>query len=296
MVVLIENVLLALEGLRANKMRALLTMLGIIIGISSVIGIVTVGDSLSASVSTNMQSLGATNIIVTITEKRQDTAGGNESAFEAYSTSPQENDLFNDEMINQFRTIYTNEIAAVSLSASGGQGKAQDGRRYANVYEYGVNADYKIANNIKITRGRFIRDDEILSKRFVAVVSDKFVSNMFANGVDPLGKEIKIAIRNTFHTFTIIGVYKHEQQAFAASFMPVADKDRRTDVYVPITSLKMLISASPNYRMITVTAEPGVDTIKFAVNIKEFFNKYYYANNNLIFPSFHKNPLSVLSQ
>jgi len=276
MVVLIENILLALEGLRANKMRALLTMLGIIIGISSVIGIVTVGDSLSSSVSSNMQSLGATNIIVTISEKNTDSNGG---AMGQYSSTPQENDLFSDEMIDQFRKIYSNDIKAISLSSTGGQGKAQDGRRYANVYEYGVTPDYKITNNIKMARGRFIREDEIVSKRFVAVVSDKLVNNMFPNGAEPLGKEIKIAIRNTFHTYTIIGVYKFEQAAFVASFMPVAEKDLRTDVYVPISTQKMLTSASPNHRMFTVTAEAGVDPVKFATNIKEFFNKYYYANN-----------------
>ncbi len=44
---LYENILLAISGLRANKMRALLTMLGIIIGIGSVIGIVMVGDSMT---------------------------------------------------------------------------------------------------------------------------------------------------------------------------------------------------------------------------------------------------------
>ena len=277
MIVLIENILLALEGLRANKMRALLTMLGIIIGISSVIGIVTVGDSLSSSVSSNMQSLGATNIIVVVTEKQDSSRGGGTSM--AYAASPQESDLMTDEMISQLKKYYSSEIKAVSLAASGGQGKAQDGRRYANVSEYGVNAEYKTANNIKVTRGRFLREEDVLSKRSVAVVSDKFVNNMFPNGTDPLGQEIKIAIRNTFHTFTVVGVYKHEQQAFAAQFMPVADKDLRTDLYVPMTTLKMITSQSPNYGMITVMAETGVDPVKFAENIKQFFNKYFYADN-----------------
>lgn len=49
-----ENILLALNGLRANKMRSLLTMLGIIIGIASVIAIMTLGDSISSSVTDSM--------------------------------------------------------------------------------------------------------------------------------------------------------------------------------------------------------------------------------------------------
>lgn len=64
-----ENILLAISGLWANKMRALLTMLGIIIGISSVIGIMTVGDSMQSSVTSSMQSMGASNITVSLTQK-----------------------------------------------------------------------------------------------------------------------------------------------------------------------------------------------------------------------------------
>ena len=61
---LFENIQLALNGLRANKMRALLTMLGIIIGIGSVIAIMTVAGSMTNSITTSMQSMGANNITV----------------------------------------------------------------------------------------------------------------------------------------------------------------------------------------------------------------------------------------
>ena len=61
-----ENIVLALRSLVSNKMRAFLTMLGIIIGIASVIAIFTVGNSLTLSVSENMQSLGANDIYVSL--------------------------------------------------------------------------------------------------------------------------------------------------------------------------------------------------------------------------------------
>ena len=64
-----ENIKMACSSLRSNKMRALLTMLGIIIGIGSVIAIVTVGNSLSSSISTSMQSMGVNNITVGLTQK-----------------------------------------------------------------------------------------------------------------------------------------------------------------------------------------------------------------------------------
>ena len=64
-----ENIMLAIAGLKANKMRALLTMLGIIIGIASVIGVVSVGNAMTASVTSSMAEMGATNITVNVQEK-----------------------------------------------------------------------------------------------------------------------------------------------------------------------------------------------------------------------------------
>ena len=61
---LMESITLAFSGLKANKMRALLTMLGIIIGISSVIAIVTVGDSMRSAMTSSMADLGAKNLMI----------------------------------------------------------------------------------------------------------------------------------------------------------------------------------------------------------------------------------------
>ena len=66
---LMENIRLAISSLKANKLRALLTMLGIIIGIASVITIVTIGDSLAASINSEMSGFGARNINMYIEQK-----------------------------------------------------------------------------------------------------------------------------------------------------------------------------------------------------------------------------------
>ena len=69
-----ESIRLALEGLKANKMRAVLTMLGIIIGIAAVIGILTVGDGLSGYINGTMSDLGASTIIVSLQEKSREVS------------------------------------------------------------------------------------------------------------------------------------------------------------------------------------------------------------------------------
>lgn len=66
-----ENIKLALSGLLANKMRALLTMLGIIIGIGSVIAIMTVSTSLTNSITDTFADMGANNITVGLKQKSE---------------------------------------------------------------------------------------------------------------------------------------------------------------------------------------------------------------------------------
>ena len=68
---------MALTSVKSNKMRSLLTMLGIIIGIAAVIAIETVGNSMTGSVMDSMSGMGASNISVTVTQKSSSSTSGN---------------------------------------------------------------------------------------------------------------------------------------------------------------------------------------------------------------------------
>ena len=96
-----ENIKLALSGLMTNKMRALLTMLGIIIGIGSVIAIVTVGNSLTSSVSDSLVSLGGNNLQVGVNQ-RPDENGNYSNSVSYY-----EEDLLSDEMLDSLRQRFS---------------------------------------------------------------------------------------------------------------------------------------------------------------------------------------------
>lgn len=81
-----ENIILALNGLLANKMRALLTMLGIIIGIGSVIAIMSVGNSISTSVTSSMEDMGVNNITLGVSQKStSETATADGRVFMGFS-------------------------------------------------------------------------------------------------------------------------------------------------------------------------------------------------------------------
>ena len=110
---LMENLRIALEGLRANKMRALLTMLGIIIGIAAVIGILTVGDGLSNTITSQMSSFGASTISVSLQQK---TSQLDMSDLSSMMVQPEDSDLITDDMIEEMLARYSADIEAVGLT------------------------------------------------------------------------------------------------------------------------------------------------------------------------------------
>ena len=173
-----ENIMLAISGLWANKMRALLTMLGIIIGIGSVIGIMTVGDSMQSSMTSNMQSMGASNITVSLTQKSDSDVreGGATLMFRRQSWSDE--DLLTDSMIDDYLKYYGDQVEAIGLSESLGSKKIEEDDNIT-VSLTGGNAAYQTVQDVKIQRGRFFTDEDVENERTVAVVSDVLCENLF---------------------------------------------------------------------------------------------------------------------
>ncbi|MDR2939307.1 MAG: ABC transporter permease [Clostridiales bacterium] len=269
---LFENIALAVAGLRANKMRALLTMLGIIIGISSVIGIVTVGNSLTNSVTDQMQGMGATNIYVIVQEKAGQVGIRTDSG-----PTMAESDLISGEMIENYSRLYGSSIDAVSTMTSLGSGEAKDGRLSARVSVNAVNEGYIPANNVKMMLGRNITDKDVLAKRYVAVVSNKLVENMFRAGVNPLGQELRVNVSNQAIVLTIVGIYEYVENAMAA-MAGRNERDIRTDLYIPVSTGQMVTSSDAGHSSFTVMMKPDIDVDNFTKKTEDFFNTYYENN------------------
>ena len=266
-----ESIRVALEGLRANKMRSLLTMLGIIIGISAVIGILTVGSGLTGSITGSMSSLGATNITVFLQEKAGGM-GGMETLLGV--ASPEEEDLITDEMLEALRQRYGEAVAGISVSASAGSGVARDGRLYANVSLTGINEEYLAVNNTDLLAGRTIRQEDLDGRRSVCVVSDRLVENLYQGDADAaLGDEVRVELNGEYQSFRIVGIYEYD-----ASMSISAEEDVTTSLYIPITTANHLTGSPEGYSTVTVQASAGTDSAAMAQSIREFLSRYY-ANN-----------------
>ena len=273
---LAENLRLALEGLRANKMRAVLTMLGIIIGIAAVIGILTVGDGLSGSITGTMSSFGASTVSVSLQAK--------ESNFDdMYAMmgllSPDEDDLITDEMVDKLRERLGSEIEYVSLSESVGSGQVKDGHLYANVSITGVNEEYFAANEVDLLVGRFLRQKDVDGERSTCVVSDKLVNNMFGGDAEAaLGSEISVDRGSERLRFRIVGVYEYEASIMNISM--AAEEDISTALYIPVTTAKQISGAADGYASITVIAPDDADSTVVAAEVESFLSRYYRTNED----------------
>lgn len=279
---MLENIWLALSSLLANKMRALLTMLGIIIGIGSVIAIMTVGDSITNSVTTSMQSMGANNITVGLQQKSTEdevTESGMKFEGGPRGRSMTEDDYITDEMLQELQETYQDDIDAISLSESVGSGTAEDGKLYANISIMGVNDGYLKANELDLLAGRTLSEVDQEKAKKVAVVSDKLVENLFDGDKEgALGKTIEVTLNNNFYTYYIVGVYEYSASSFG--FSSDSEEDISTEVYIPLKTAQAENHNTSGYSQFTIITSVDTDSTEFLDKVESFFDPYYARNEN----------------
>ncbi|WP_053360069.1 ABC transporter permease [Clostridium sp. IODB-O3] len=345
-----ENIMLAIAGLKSNKMRAVLTMLGIIIGIGSVIGIVSVGNAMTANVTSSMANMGSTNVTINVTERDSTSTnnnktktnekkngsstnempgggspqgsagggmpgggsgggmpgggmsggggmpgggmsggggmpgggggmpgggmGGHSGRFGSSSTStPKDSDLLTMSQIKELEENFGDEIDAFSVTATKDTGKAKSGTAYANVNITGTNPGYEKVKNIEMADGRYITDTDVDGSKMVAVVSDKLVSKIFGEGVDPIGQEVKIYTSSAIHCYTIVGVYTYKSSGGSTE----SEEKLTTDLYIPVTAAKSS-SSNKNYQTVTIRAKDNVDITTFTTELQTYLDKLYIKN------------------
>lgn len=289
---IIENIRLAFSSLIANKMRAVLTMLGIIIGIGSVIGIMTMGNSLSGYMSSSMQSLGTNNVTIYLQDKTDEeertengfaqaqsygaSTGAAMSAEGATQPVIPEEDLISSEMLAQVREEFGDVIDFISITDTVGSGSTTDGKKYANLSLLGVSTDYAQANSVEMQAGRFLSSRDIDGNRKVAVVSEKLAESMFGTS-DPLGQQIFITTEAHSGVYTIIGVYWYKADVMSQGVQS-SEKNLSTNVYIPLSIANMITGNNGN-QSVTIVTKPGSDSIAFATEVEQYFNDVFYARN-----------------
>ncbi|MEX2182385.1 MAG: ABC transporter permease [Gemmatimonadaceae bacterium] len=226
-----ETIRVALGALRANKMRSLLTMLGIVIGVSAVIAVVALGRGAQQAVNDRIASLGTT--LLTVSPGQARTAGV--SSFDVRTRLTVED----AQALVDRGTV----ITAVQPEMSSNL-QVQYLNKNAGTQVVGTTANYPVVRKYEIAAGRFFTQGEDLSRQRLAVVGPTVVENLGLQSPDGLVGE-NIRIRGI--QFTVIGVYKSKGQA-----SPFNNPDDQ--ILIPIQTARFRVMGSNRLRSISVLA------------------------------------------
>lgn len=269
-----ENILLALESLKMNKLRSVLTMLGIIIGIGSVIAISTVGSSLTGYVSDRMTALGASSINVSLTQKdsenEEETQDVRLRMF--MNEMPSDSDLITDEMVEEYKAAFPDDVKYVEKTVSVGSAEYDD----TELTVTGVEADYAEAEEIALLYGRFIKDAD--GERKIAVVADTFVEETLGlKATNSIGEQFTVEINGVPYRFYIAGVYRYESET--ASSDESSQSSEVTDMYIPLGTARVISGSAAGYQSVTVKTSVDTDTLTFLTTTNDFFASFYTNND-----------------
>ncbi|MFT3740760.1 MAG: ABC transporter permease [Breznakibacter sp.] len=178
------------SALLRNKMRALLTMLGIIIGVASVIAMLGIGQGSKQSIRDQMSSMG-TNLVFVMPGSQQ--RGG----VQMGSSNMQSLKLADMEAIK----LNSPHVAKISPEVRS-SGQVVTGNKNWPSTIYGGNTDYMDIKKFSVANGRIFTEKEVRTMAKVCIVGQTVIDNLFEKGVDPIGQTIRF--KNI--PFKIIGV------------------------------------------------------------------------------------------
>ena len=200
-----ESFAFAMQAIVANKVRTFLSLLGITIGIFSVISVLTVFDSIEMKLRKNIEELGSNVLYI----QKWPLGGGADFAWWEYMKRP-ESRLQEMEEIQKRSGLA--EAAGYYVATE--RNIKTNGVTFENAVIIGASHDYDKVNTVNLDRGRFFTLAESQGGRPVAIVGSKIIKELLPNVIDPLGMQISIFGRK----IEIIGTFKEEgDNAFGGS-------------------------------------------------------------------------------
>ena len=266
-----ENLRLAWSCVKSNKMRSILTMLGIIIGISAVITISTLGSSLKETISGTYSDMMSTNQLAMI------WTGGDEE-----DEVPVE---FNLQNTYDFKTAFAGQISSVCLNAYVDPADYHFGEEVKTVSVTGYAEGFCETNNYEVIMGRDVEYQDSFENRQVCVVSDNFVKYALDDMANPIGQKIEVETKNgDIISAYIIGVYSMtKKQSSITGQAQVSDRDKITEMIIPITyawDLTDTPEAERKSDVLYFNGAPGVDGALLKENVTTYFESKKEAGND----------------
>jgi len=231
----------ALQSIIVNKLRSALTMLGVIIGVASVIAMVAVGNGASQTVQQQVLSLGSN--LVTVSPGAQTGDNGLRGAGVASAN------LTLDDM-NAIQAQLGPTIAAVEAEQGAGRWQVTAAGQNWNSMVVGVTTAYQQVRDWSLATGDFFTDEDVRLNAQVAVIGSTTATNLFGEGVDPSGQTIQLrqvfgggggpggASRARILNFKVIGMLTTKGTTFGFS--------RDDQILVPTTTAQRVLTGRTN--------------------------------------------------
>ena len=235
---LIEILVMSIGSLGANKLRSILTLIGMVIGVASVITLMSIGRGAQEQITSRVQSLGTNLLFITA---QNNVAGGKALTFE------------DSIALSNSQNIST--IVGVAPELMVGNQTIEFGRENVRTSVRGVTFDYSALRNESIELGNFINNSHVQNRSNVAVLGSDTAEDLFGFRV-PIDEKIRINGRE----FTVIGVLKSKG---STGFGNQDDK-----VLIPITTAYYRLS-----RQKTATGEVAVSVINVQAKSVEVMDK-----------------------
>jgi putative ABC transport system permease protein len=218
---LLLNLKEALQSLNANKLRSLLTILGIVIGVSSVIALLSIGESAGDSITGEIESIG-TNVIYILSGNSEEDV-----------TNPKDLTLQDAEALSNSRRA--SEIAYVAPVITGGS-EISYGAEGREASILGITPDYQFVQNLSMAEGEFISQAQVEGRSAVVVLGPQIAQNLLGRSAGIIGNTIRIG----GYPFRIIGVT--EEKGGSAFNNP------DSNIYIPISTAQTRLphGDSPN--------------------------------------------------
>ncbi len=249
-----ESLKIALGAIWVNKMRSLLTTLGIIIGISSVIAVVALGDGLKTSVAKEFESIGVNRIYVTMD----------------WSKDLLDRDMLTHKDYEALKRAFSEDMKASSVTYSQ-NGKVIDenkGKKEIEVQLYGVNGEYPTIEPMDMISGRFFMETDVSSYRTVAVI-DQDLAKKVLGRESVIGERITVQLNNQSLSLVVVGTYAKKSSSINSAFGYTPPPM----VYVPISTLEKTLGLDDFVNGIDITLQPDKDPMAVIDRMKAFLDR-----------------------
>lgn len=182
---------IAVRAIAANKLRSFLTMLGIIIGVASVIAMMAIGQGSKKSIQANIAEMGS-NMIMIRPGQDKGPGGAQQDASDMQTLKLKDYEALKEQ---------AKYLSAISPSVNS-SGQFINGNNNTPSTIYGISPDYMQIRQQKVKDGEMFTDEEVRSSAKVCVIGKTVADNLFTNGEDPVGK----VIRFNKIPFRVVGV------------------------------------------------------------------------------------------